>query len=67
VDTALSLAERYAAAELQTMARNELLDAVQDREFLGEKQGFLGWNRTRTANAARPNWRYSTASGRLMR
>lgn len=43
VDTALSLAERYAAAELQTMARNELLDAVQDREFLGEKQGFLGW------------------------
>lgn len=48
VDTDLTIAERYASAELDMIARNELLDAVQDREFLGAKQGFLGWKRDQT-------------------
>lgn len=45
VGTDLTIAERYASAELLAVARNELLDAIQDREFLGSKQGFLGWKR----------------------
>jgi len=48
VDTDLTIAERYASAELSMIARNELLDAIQDREFLGSKQGFLGWKRDQT-------------------
>jgi hypothetical protein len=48
VDTDLVIAERYASAELSMIARNELLDAIQDREFLGSKQGFLGWKRDQT-------------------
>jgi hypothetical protein len=48
VDTDLTIAERYASAELSMISRNDLLDAVQDREFLGSKQGFLGWKRDQT-------------------
>ena len=48
VDTDLTIAERYASAELSMIARNELLDAIQDREFLGAKQGFLDWKRDQT-------------------
>ena len=48
VGTDLSIAETYASAELAMIARNDLLDYVQDREYLGEKQGFLGWKRGQT-------------------
>ncbi len=48
VDTDLGIAERFASAELSMIARNELLDAVQDKVFLGAKQGFLGWKRDQT-------------------
>jgi hypothetical protein len=48
VDTDLTIAERYANADLEYFARNELLDAVQDRVFLGEKQGYLTWKRAQT-------------------
>lgn len=48
VDTDLAIAERYAHADLDYFARNQLLDALQDRQFLGEKQGFLGWKRAQT-------------------
>ncbi|GMU42506.1 MAG: hypothetical protein IT479_03830 [Xanthomonadales bacterium] len=48
VDTELAIAERYASAELLMIARNELLDAIQDRDFLGDKQDFLGWKRAQT-------------------
>ncbi len=41
----LGIAERYASADLSTMARNEVLDAVQDRRFLGEKRDILEWQR----------------------
>lgn len=43
----LGIAERYANADLSTMARNEVLDAVQDRRFLTEKRGTLEWQRDR--------------------
>jgi HlyD family secretion protein len=48
VDTDLRIADRYASADLSMIARNELLDAVQDREFLGSKQDFLSWKRDQT-------------------
>lgn len=41
----LAIAERYASADLSTMARNEVLDAVQDRSFLTAKQDILQWQR----------------------
>lgn len=41
----LGIADRYASADLSTMARNEVLDAVQDRRFLSEKRGILEWQR----------------------
>lgn len=43
VDTDLGIARRYANADLQTLARNEVLDAVQDVQFLGTKQDTLQW------------------------
>ncbi len=39
----LAIARRYADADLAMFARNEILDAVQDEEFLGEKRGVLQW------------------------
>ncbi|WP_394539034.1 hypothetical protein PRJ39_00480 [Lysobacter enzymogenes] len=44
----LAIAERYASADLSTMARNEVLDAVQDRSFLSEKQDILQWQRSQS-------------------
>ncbi|MBW8807752.1 MAG: hypothetical protein JF591_02755 [Lysobacter sp.] len=41
----LGIAERYATADLSTMARNEVLDAVQDQRFLSEKRDTLQWQR----------------------
>ena len=48
VDTDLGIASRYADADLDFFARNELLDAVQDQAFLGAKKGYLGWKRDQT-------------------
>jgi HlyD family secretion protein len=45
VDTDLSIAQRYAEADLTMFARNEILDAIQDQQFLGAKQGVLEWRR----------------------
>lgn len=39
----LSIAERYAGADLSTMARNEVLDAIQDADYLGAKRDTLRW------------------------
>ncbi len=47
VDVQLGIAERYASADLTTLARNEVLDAVQDADFLGRKQDTLEWKRDR--------------------
>ena len=45
VGTDLGIARRYADADLSTMARNDVLDAVQDSRFLGTKQDTLQWKR----------------------
>lgn len=45
----LGIAERYASADLSTLARNEVLDAVQDQRFLGEKRDTLEWKQGRTS------------------
>ena len=47
VGVQLRIAERYASADLSTLARNEVLDAVQDAEFLHEKRDTLEWKRDR--------------------
>ncbi|ALN83002.1 efflux RND transporter periplasmic adaptor subunit [Lysobacter antibioticus] len=41
----LGIAERYASADLSTMARNEVLDAVQDASYLTAKRDTLEWQR----------------------
>lgn len=41
----LGIAERYAGADIDTIARNEILDAVEDSEFLHDKQDTLQWKR----------------------
>jgi len=45
VGTDLGIARRYADADLSTLARNDVLDAVQDARFLGAKQDTLQWKR----------------------
>lgn len=45
VGTQLGIARRYADADIATIARNEMLDAVQDVRFLGTKQDTLQWRR----------------------
>ena len=49
VGVQLGIAERYANADLSTMARNEVLDAVQDAEYLHDKQDTLEWKRDRAS------------------
>lgn len=45
VATQLAIAQRYASADLSTLARNDVLDAVQDARYLGERQETLHWLR----------------------
>jgi HlyD family secretion protein len=45
VGSELAIAQRYAGADLDMFARNEILDAIQDERFLGEKRGVLEWKR----------------------
>jgi HlyD family secretion protein len=58
VGSELAIAQRYADADLDMFARNEILDAIQDEQFLGEKRDTC-WNgnATRPACAARPSSR----------
>lgn len=41
----LAIAQRYADADLSAVARNELLDAVQDVHYLESRQDTLQWQR----------------------
>lgn len=43
VDTQLGIARRYAHASLLALARDQILDSVQDEHFLTTKKGILGW------------------------
>lgn len=45
VDNQLVIANRYADADLDMFARNDILDAIEDQRFLGEKRGVLQWKR----------------------
>lgn len=41
----LAIAQRYASADVSTLARNTVLDAVQDTRLLGVQQDTLEWKR----------------------
>ena len=41
----LGIAQRYADADLSTVARNQVLDAIEDKEYLQVRQGTLQWQR----------------------
>lgn len=41
----LAIADRYANASLEALARNTVLDAVQDKEYLGTRQNVLEWRK----------------------
>lgn len=41
----LGIAQRYAGADLSTMARNEVLDAIEDSKYLEARQDTLEWQR----------------------
>ncbi|MCB1567517.1 MAG: hypothetical protein KDI69_01685 [Xanthomonadales bacterium] len=43
VGSALAIANRYADADLDMFARNEILDAIEDQRFLKTKDGTLRW------------------------
>jgi hypothetical protein len=43
VETDLALSRRYANADLTFFARNQILDALQDVNFLTTKHGYLQW------------------------
>jgi len=45
----LGIAHRYANATEGAVARNDILDAVQDEEYLGVKQGALSWRKRNSA------------------
>ncbi len=53
VATDLAIATRYADADLEMFARNEILDAIQDRRFLDTKQGVLEWKRDQASERGR--------------
>jgi hypothetical protein len=53
VATELSIATRYADADLEMFARNQILDAIQDQRLLGTKQGVLEWKRDQTSERGR--------------
>lgn len=43
VGSQLAIANRYADADLDMFARNDILDAIEDQRFLTEKDGTLRW------------------------
>ena len=45
----LAIAERYAKASFEALARNKVLDAVQDKQYLGTRQNVLEWRKGQTS------------------
>ena len=45
VATGLAIARRYAGADLSTLARNDVLDAIEDVHYLEARQDTLQWQR----------------------
>lgn len=50
VGTNLAIAQRYADADSIAYSRNQILDAIQDKDFLDEKRGKLEWQRGQSAS-----------------
>lgn len=50
VETLLDIAHRYANADQLALARNTILDSVQDEHFLTTKQGILSWRLDQSGN-----------------
>jgi len=48
-DGALAIAQRYARADFEAIARNTILDAVEDEGFLREKSGVLRWRQDQSS------------------
>lgn len=53
VEGQLAIARRYEGADLAMFARNEVLDALEDVEFLGEKRRVIDWRLQRSLLLAR--------------
>jgi hypothetical protein len=53
VEGQLAIARRYEGADLAMFARNEVLDALEDVEFLGEKRSVIDWRLQRSLLLAR--------------
>ena len=49
VGSALTIANRYADADLEMFARNEILDAIEDQRFLETKDATLRWRLDQTS------------------
>lgn len=49
VASQLAIATRYANASVEALARNKLLDAVQDKQFLTTKQDLLQWRQDKSS------------------
>lgn len=49
VENELAIASRFAQAELAAIARNAVLDAIADEQFLGEKREVLDWRKEQSA------------------
>lgn len=49
VGSALTIANRYADADLDMFARNEILDAIEDQRFLETKDATLRWQLDQTS------------------
>ncbi len=49
----LAIAQRYANAGPEAMARNDILDAVQDAHYLGVRQGILQWRKRQSSQRGR--------------
>lgn len=45
VASQLAIAERYAHATIAAVARNQILDAIQDKHYLDTRQGILQWRK----------------------
>lgn len=53
VEGQLAIARRYEGVDMAMFARNEVLDALEDVEFLGEKRSVIDWRLQRSLLLAR--------------
>lgn len=49
VQSELGIAQRYAQADIEAIARNVVLDAIADERYLGEKREVLDWRKDQSS------------------